>query len=398
MVMRRFMPANPMRLYVTMRQSYSDTKLLQLIHMTSKERHEIRYKRRQEQRAKQKQAALKDYDDFETVFSYEHLYQSYKKCRKNVGWKASVQKYITQAPMIVNNTYEQLHSGTWKSKGFFEFDIKERGKERHIKSVTMEERVVQRCLCDYALSPALSRSFIHDNGASLPRKGYHFTMRRLKQHLAEHFRKHGTTGYILLFDFKKFFDNVSHEICKAVLRDTFTDQRIISITEHFIDMFGAKGLGLGSQISQIFALASANKLDHYIKEVLRIPGYGRYMDDGYLIHESKEYLKECLKQMKAVCTQLGITLNERKTHIVKLTHGFVFLKARVYLTKQGTVLLKIPKSSITRQRRKLKKFPVFTDALVSLRSWIAYAKNFKSHHAITHMKSVLKNERSLLWN
>lgn len=358
--------------------------------MTSEERREARYRRRREKRAARKAATCSAFDDFNEVFSYEHLYRSYQKCRRNVAWKGSVQKYITQAPLLVNQTYERLQQGKWRSSGFFEFDICERGKLRHIKSVTIGERVVQRCLCDYALVPMLARTFIYDNAASLEYKGYHFAIRRLCQHIREHYHKHGTEGYILMFDFRKFFDNVSHRVCKAVLREEFTDERIIAITEHFMDMFGDKGLGLGSQISQTFALASANRLDHYVKDVCGIRGYGRYMDDGYVIHESKEKLQEILAGIRQVCAELEITLNEKKTHIVKLTHGFTFLKARIYLTDTGKVLKKIPKVSVTRERRKLKKFPplyeagimTYEDIYTSWQSWRAYARNFSAWRTI----------------
>ena len=123
----------------------------------------------------------------------------------------------------------------------------------------------------------------------------------------------------------------------------FTDKKIIGLTMHFVRMFGDVGLGLGSQISQTFALASANRLDHYVKEVCRIRGYGRYMDDGYLIHESKEYLQGCLDGIRRICKELGIVLNERKTQIVKLTHGFKYLKTRFYLLDTGRVVRKIHK-------------------------------------------------------
>lgn len=83
------------------------------------------------------------------------------------------------------------------------------------------------------------------------------------------------------------------------------------------------------------ALASANRLDHMCKEVLRIKGYGRYMDDGYLISESKEYLQECLVKIRTLCDELGITLNEKKTQIVKISHGFTYLKARFFLLPSG---------------------------------------------------------------
>lgn len=361
--------------------------------MTSEERREARYQRRVARREEKKKTACAAFDDFDTVFSYENLYAAYRKCRRGVAWKASTQKYITQAPLLTLQTYNRLQQGKFKSSGFHEFDLYERGKHRHIRSVTINERVVQRCLCDNALVPMLSRTFIYDNAACLEYKGYHFAIRRLCQHLREHYRKHGTEGYVLKFDFRKFFDRVSHRICKDIMRREFSDQRIIALTEHFIDMFGDVGLGLGSQISQTFALASASRLDHYIKEVCGIRGYGRYMDDGYLIHESKEYLQECLEGIRRICDELEITLNEQKTQIIKISHGFTFLKARVYLTDTGKVLRKIYKRSVTRERRKLKKFVrlvekgIMTpeDVYASFQSWKAYALNFSSWHTVQNI-------------
>lgn len=283
--------------------------------MTSEERREARYNRRKAGRNARK-VRLSKHDNFEWVFSYDHLYQSYKKCRRGVAWKSSTQKYITMAPLNVYTTYKQLQCGKYKTKGFVEFDISERGKERHIRSVTISERVVQRCLCDYALVPMIARTFIYDNGAAMAHKGYHFAIRRLCQHLREHYRKHGRDGYILLFDFSKFFDSVSHAVCKGILTKGFSNERIIRLVCHFIDAFGDVGLGLGSQISQTLALASANRLDHYAKEVCRIRGYGRYMDDGYLIHENKEYLWNRLAEIRHICDELGIRLNPKKHRLL----------------------------------------------------------------------------------
>ena len=322
--------------------------------MISAERREARYQRRKARRAARKAANFAAHDNYDWVFSYPHLYKSYQMSRRNVGWKASVQKYIVQAPLNVWQTYETLQKGKYKSSGFYEFDIFERGKQRHIRSVTINERIVQRCLCEYALVPMLERTHVYDNGACMKNKGYSFTINRLCCHLQKHYRKYGTEGYILLFDFSKFFDRVSHRIIKATLRREFSDERLIKITEHFIDAFGDVGLGLGSQISQVLALSSANKLDHYVKEVCRIKGYGRYMDDGYLIHHSKEYLQKCLEGIKKLCEELEITLNVKKTQIVKLSHGFTFLKVRFFLLDSGRIVRKIYRRSVTKMRRKLK--------------------------------------------
>lgn len=361
--------------------------------MTSEERREARYQRRQARRAEQKARRVGLCDSFDWVFSYGHLYHSYKMCRRNVAWKASVQKYITQAPLNVLNTYNRLQKGTFKSSGFYEFDLIERGKKRHIKSVTIGERVVQRCLCDYALVPMLTRTFIYDNGACMKDKGYTFAARRLSKHLRDYYREHGPEGYVLVYDFSKFFDRVSHALVKGIVRKEFTDKRIIKLTEHFIDAFGDIGLGLGSQISQVLALASANRLDHFIKEVLGIKHYGRYNDDGYLIHHDKAYLHECLEKIKVICDELGITLNTKKTQIVKLSHGFTYLKIRYFLLPSGRVIKKMAHKSIVRMRRKMKSFQekLWTgvmscaDIYQSWQSWRAYARNFNAYHSIRSM-------------
>ncbi len=361
--------------------------------MTSEERREVRFLRRTEARQKKKIENYSSCDNFEKVFSYQNLYFSYKRCRRGVAWKASVQKYITQAPLNILHTHRQLLNGKFKSPGFYEFDLYERGKHRHIRSTGIGERVVQRCLCDNALVPVLERTFIYDNGASMKNKGYDFAVRRLEKHLHEHYRRYGQCGYILLFDFSKFFDNVSHAVVKNILHKQFADRQIIALTEHFIDAFGDIGMGLGSQISQVLALASANRLDHYVKEILRIRGYGRYMDDGYLIHHSKKYLQNCIKHIRAICEELGITLNEKKTQIVKLTHGFTWLKIRFFLTDTGKIVKKIYKRSVTRMRRKLKKLQhklnagkiTSPDIAIVWQSWKSYADKFNAYYTVRNM-------------
>lgn len=367
--------------------------------MNSIERREARYQRRRAARMAKKEEMRKACDDYPTVFCYANLYNAYKQCRKNVAWKSSVQRYITNAPLNVLRTHKELMAGKFKSPGFFEFDLYERGKHRHIRSTVISERIVQRCLCDNALVPVLGRSFIYDNGACMKNKGYDFAFRRMVRHLQKHYRLHGNEGYILLFDFSKFFDNVSHELIKEDLRNRFSDEQIFRLTEMLIDAFGDKGMGLGSQISQVLALASANCLDHFVKEKLRIKGYGRYMDDGYLIHSSKEYLQECLKKIKAVCIELGITLNEKKTQIVKISHGFKWLQSRVFLTDSGKVIKKICKKSIVRERRKLKKLKkrllekkmTFDDIYQSWQSWRAYAAKFDSWKTVQSMAKLYEN-------
>lgn len=76
--------------------------------------------------------------------------------------------------------------------------------------------------------------------------------------------------------------------------------------------------------SQILAIFYLNDLDHFIKEKLGIKYYCRYQDDGCLYHPSKEYLKQCLREISAFLKGENLQLNN-KTRIYKSTNNFVFL-------------------------------------------------------------------------
>lgn len=364
--------------------------------MNSKERHEARYQRRKMRRLLRRQKNNAKYGDFEKVFSFDNLYTSFRKCCLGVGWKASTQRFKANALQNVNDLFRSLQNDKYKSRGFYEFDIVERGKERHIKSVHISERVVQRCLCDNALVPMFSKSFIYDNGACMARKGIDFAVRRLTCQLQRHFRKHGTSGYALVFDFSKYFDNIKHEPLKEIVCKTFDDPRIVRLVNGFIDDFGDIGLGLGSQISQVSALMYPNRLDHFVKEVLRIKAYGRYMDDGYLVHESKEYLQDCLREIRRICAELGIKLNEKKTQIVKLSRGLNFLKRRFILTETGKVIIKPARKGITKMRRKLRTFRRWLvagkmkieDIRTSYTSWKGHMKQCNAYRTVLSMDAL----------
>lgn len=79
------------------------------------------------------------------------------------------------------------------------------------------------------------------------------------------------------------------------------------------------------------------------------------MDDSFIIHESKEYLEKLLEELKVMYAAFGVKLNDKKTYITDLNHGFTFLKTRFYLTDSGKVIKKPCREFITRERRKLKR-------------------------------------------
>ena len=116
-----------------------------------------RYERRQQKRLAKKEH-LKQYDNFENVVSLKSMYKAAKKAACGVSWKASVQRYILSILFRITHTKQDLLKGKDVRQGFIEFDINERGKTRHIKSVHFDERVSQKVICMNAMNPVLLNS------------------------------------------------------------------------------------------------------------------------------------------------------------------------------------------------------------------------------------------------
>jgi len=367
--------------------------------MNSSERREGRYRRRKAEREAKRLERVRLYG-FERVAHSDSLYKAMKEARRGVFWKASVQRYNMNFLRNILKTAKELQAGADVRKGFINFDIIERGKHRHIQSVHFSERVVQRSLCVNALKPQITPSLIYDNGASLENKGIHFAMNRLKTHLSRHYRKHGAEGYVLLIDFKGYYPNIRHDYLLKIYTDKFgEDKRLVDLSMLFVYAFGEQGLGLGSEKCQIAALYYSSANDHYAKEVIHCPHYGRYMDDSNFICESKEQAQEFLAAMTKRYEAIGIIAHPRKTAIVKLSRGFTFLKTHFSLDPEtGRVILRPARVGATRQRRKLKKFKKLYDLgemdLHSIRnsymSWRGYIKHTQAGRTMKSMDDLYK--------
>lgn len=322
--------------------------------LNSDERRAARRKRREESRAAKKAERNKDCT-LDSVASLENLYKAAKESSRGVKWKGSVQRYLIRILRNITKARRDVLEGNDISRGFIKFDLWERGKLRHISSVHFSERVIQKSLTQNALVPAIAPTLVNDNSANIKGKGTDYAIMRLKRQLADHYRKHGSEGYILQIDFSDYFANISHDGVKRLVERCLTDPGVIALEFAQIDAQGEKGLGLGSEPNQILAVAFPTTIDHFVLECCEVEAYGRYMDDSYAIHTSKDHLQVVLGAVEVKCSQLGIVLNTKKTRIVKLSRGFTFLKKKFSYTETGRILVRPCRASVTRQRRKLKK-------------------------------------------
>ena len=173
----------------------------------------------------------------EKLYDANNLIKAFNDTKKASMWKESTQRYEINLLKNIHKTQSDFKSGKYKQKEFYTFKINERGHERLIKSLHIYDRVIQRSLCDNILVPKLKKYLIYDNGASLKNKGIDFTRKRFDMHLQKYIRKHGTEGYILQIDFKKFFDNIPHRQLTDAIREKINDCDVMELVKYIVNTF-----------------------------------------------------------------------------------------------------------------------------------------------------------------
>lgn len=291
---------------------------------------------------------------FDKVISFKELFRGLKKSANGVMWKDSVANQVQDG---LRNTYKlrrSLLDGSYKISEYQRFQIHE-PKTRDIIATRIKDRQFQRSLCDNILTPQITKHFIYDNGACQKNKGVDFALNRMDAHLHRYYRENGCDGWVLRCDIKHYFPETLHSVAKAAVRKRVTDDRAYKAAADIIDSFGGdRGIGLGSQVSQLVQLSVLDDLDHHIKERLRIKHYIRYMDDFVLIHPNKKVLENALVDIQIRIHALGLELNH-KTQLFPLRHGISFLQWHFILTETGKVVRKPSRSTVTRSQRRLKK-------------------------------------------
>ena len=169
----------------------------------------------------------------------------------------------------------------------------------------------------------------------------------------------------------------------------------------------SKSVDIGDQVSQDVGVFFPTRIDNYATVVRGCRRYGRYMDDIYIIHESKEFLQSVIDGIYKEAENLGIFINEKKTRIVKLSSTFKYLQFKYTLLETGRVVKRINPKTLTRERRKLKKYKhlldrgvlAYTDIENCYKSWMGtYAKHLSKYQR-QHIQDLYKSlfERSPRW-
>ena len=363
------------------------------------------------------------------------LYDAYLASRKGSAWKEEPQRFEIDFLTEILRLRNELETRTYKTSPGTEFTLNERGKIRHIHGARMRDRVVRHALCDGELSDALHPYLIYNNGASQKGKGITFARKMFERDLHNYWLEHRTNdGYVGFVDFSKFYDNIRHDKIRELvypkvseearwlldeILSTFevdvsymTDEEYARCMEEKFNSvwyyenipkerrtgqkFMPKSVDIGDQVSQDIGIFFPTRIDNYVKIVRGCKRYGRYMDDMYIICQTREEVESIIAGIKEEAAELGLFINDRKTHICKLSDTYKYLQIKYSLTATGKVVKRINPKAVTRERKRLKAYRhlmndgrmEYPDIEQAARSWMGDYSKLMSKKQIKHMKTL----------
>lgn len=232
---------------------------------------------------------------------------------------------------------------------------------REVFAAQFVDRIVHHLLYDW-LSPIFEPLFIEDSYSCRKGKGTDYGVRRLQHHIRSVSRNGTRPCWILKLDLSGYFMSIVRQKLYDIIVDTVLRKGLDRRPEWPIIRFllrkvifndptkgcrvkGKKsewkglprnkslfwaligcGLPIGNLTSQLFSNIYLNVFDQYVKKVLKVKHYGRYVDDFYIVAGSKEELLALIEPIRMfLLDELGLTLHPRKIVLKRSEEGITFL-------------------------------------------------------------------------
>jgi hypothetical protein len=365
------------------------------------------------------------------MFSFANIYKAYLSCRKNK--RNTINQLEFEADLLENlwNLQSDLSSRKYKIGKSLCF-LTSSPKLREIFAADFRDRIVHHILVK-KLEPLYEKKFIHDVYNNRKDKGTHTAMKR-----AQSFMNATHGGYYLQLDIKGFFYNLDKNILfKQLFEDINTGecrQKILYLVNKIIyhnptrnysfkgdksklnllpahktlfKLPSHKGLPIGNLTSQFFANVYMNAFDNFVKRVLKVKYYIRYVDDFVLFDVSKQRLQYLYKEIKNYLKK-NLSLELRAdTKLKKHSQGLDFLgyiiRENYLLTRKRVVHnFKYKKAHYLQNYEKqkgkmnLEEIKKFLSVQASFVSHIKHANsyNLMNKVGVIHENNLFDNDRA----
>jgi len=308
---------------------------------------------------------------YELAFSRENLYAGYLEARKGKRKKEGTYIFEKYLGANLDALYSELQDETYIPLKCKEFVVHE-PKRRVIQAPHFRDLVVQHAIYR-TIYNIFNPTFIDTSYACRKNGGTH----KASAYTQKSMRMFDGDKYSVKLDIRKFFYSINRKILRQQFEKKIKDKKFISILMMFVETDNAHvGIPIGNLLSQIFSLIYMNDLDHFIKRVLKIKQYVRYVDDfvliGLTLEESKQAKQRCEKFV-----QIHLNMELSHWHILKIKRGINFVGYRTW------------KSFKVVRKHSLYKFKkaVIKNKVSSIVSIIGHAKGTKT---LKYFKSILE--------
>ena len=232
---------------------------------------------------------------FSAVCDMGNLKLAHEHASHGKQWYPEV-KMVNEDPdyylKIIQNMIMNL---TYKTSDYEVFNKKENDKIRKIyKLPYYPDRIVQWAILQ-VIAPILEKHFTTDTYSSIPGRGPLMCAHNVCT--AMHNDVDGTM-YCLKIDIRHFYPSINHDKLKEKYKRLFKDPDLLKLIFEIIDSVPEdEGVPIGNYISQYSGNLYLSAFDHWIKEVMGVKYYFRYMDDMVFFSDSKEFLRNLLDEI-----------------------------------------------------------------------------------------------------
>lgn len=274
------------------------------------------------------------------------------KASRKKRHRKSVRRILNDIDRYVDEIHIMMLNEEFTPSPYRRFHIKDGAtqKEREICCPKFYPDQIIHWMLIMAIQPILQRGMYEFNCGSVPGRGAHYGKRYLERWYK---RDRKNTKYCAKLDVRKFYPSAKSPVIMRELRRVIKCKRTLRLCEVILN--SADGLPIGNYTSQWFANFLLQRLDHYIKEVLRIPHYVRYMDDMCLLSASKRALHRAVTAIREFLAGLSLQLKDNWQVFPTASRAVDFLGFRFFREKTT-----LRKNLSLRMRRRVKKIHCYT--------------------------------------
>jgi RNA-directed DNA polymerase len=318
---------------------------------------------------------------YQKIHSFDNLILAWRNARKGKTKKDYVIEFEKDTIRNLLKLQEELKNQTYYPKPLNTFILRD-PKTRKISKSDFRDRIVHHALIR-TIGPIFDKGFIYDSCANRIGKGNLFAVNRFDVFKRKVTNNLKTEALCLKADIKHYFEEVNHGVLMEILCRKVKDEKVLWLIKQILRNISSKnnsesylfpnGMPLGNLTSQFFANLYLHELDYFVKHILKVKYYIRYVDDFVIFHEDVKQLEEWrFKIDKFLRNFLKIELHPQKSRIISLSNGIDFIGFRNFYYHR--LLRKRNMRKILSKIKKYKKGELSKKkVLESFQGWNAYA-------------------------